>query len=195
VLLSLLHLTLFIINRVDFDTVSMLILDEADRLLEMGFVEEVTEIIKAVPKSRQTMLFSATFGTKVDELIKLSLKLPVRVRVGRENTDAHVEVAPRLEQEFVRIRSGNEGNREAMLLSLLSRTFKDRVIVFFDTKLVAHRMMIVAGLCGLKVSEAWRGAKRRAVRTPRRGQPHGIFECSTSSSGVDISFGCSATSQ
>jgi len=127
------------------------VLDEADRLLELGFVEEVTEIIKSVPVNRQTMLFSATFGTKIDELIKLSMKRPVRVRAGRSGEG--VEVAPRLEQEFVRIRSGNEGNREAMLLSLLSRTYKERTIVFFDTKLVAHRMLIVAGLCGIKAGE------------------------------------------
>merc|ERR1712194_642455 len=58
------------------------------------------------------------------------------------------------EQEFVRIRAGNEGvNREGMLLGLLTRTFKSRTIVFFDTKFAAHRLMIVCELCGLKCAE------------------------------------------
>ena len=97
-------------------------------------------------------------STKVDELIKLSLKRPVRIQAtDKSNTalsSAGVEVAPRLEQEFIRIRPGNEGvNREGMLLALLTRTFKSRVIVFFETKSLAHRLMIICGLCGIKCSE------------------------------------------
>jgi ATP-dependent RNA helicase DDX27 len=146
---------------VDLDDVEFLILDEADRLLDLGFQDEVYEIIKSCPIERQTMLFSATMSTKVDELIKLSLKRPVRIaateksqKSGKSTSNKGVEVAPRLEQEFVRIRAGNEGvNREGMLLALLTRTFKSRVIVFFDTKSAAHRLMIVCGLCGIKCGE------------------------------------------
>ena len=137
----------------DLDDVQVLILDEADRLLELGFAEEVLEIVKACPASRQTLLFSATFGTKVDDLVGMSLKKPVRIKVGMDRSRNEVEIAPRLEQEFVRIRTGNEANREAVLLSLLSRTFRDRTIVFFDTKVAAHRLMILAGLCGIKGGE------------------------------------------
>ncbi|KAL3822814.1 hypothetical protein ACHAXA_005979 [Cyclostephanos tholiformis] len=144
---------------VDMDDVEFLVLDEADRLLDLGFQDEVHEIVKSCPAERQTMLFSATMSTKVDELIRLSLKRPVRIsatdkeRTGRP-AGSGVEVAPRLEQEFVRVRAGNEGvNREGMLLALLTRTFKDRVIVFFDTKSAAHRLMIVCGLCGIKCAE------------------------------------------
>jgi len=149
---------------VDMDDVEFLILDEADRLLDLGFQDEVHEIVKACPAERQTMLFSATMSTKVDDLIKLSLKRPVRISATDKNRKAGgknqstsnngVEVADRLEQEFVRIRSGNEGvNREGMLLALLTRTFKSRTIVFFDTKVAAHRLMIVCGLCGIKCAE------------------------------------------
>ena len=99
-------------------------------------------------------------GTKVDELVKLSMKRPVRIHVtdkrnnGSQKEQPGVEVANRLEQEFVRVRTGNEGvNREAMLLSLLTRTFTSRAIVFFDTKADAHRLMIVCGLCGIKCAE------------------------------------------
>lgn len=146
---------------VDFDDLEFLILDEADRLLDLGFQEEVHELIKACPSERQTMLFSATMSTSVDDLINLSLKRPVRIQATdktKKNAESSsgngVEVAPRLEQEFVRIRAGNEGvNREGMLLALLTRTFKSRTIVFFDTKSAAHRLMIVCGLCGIKCAE------------------------------------------
>jgi len=142
---------------VDLDDVEFLILDEADRLLDLGFQDEVHEIIKSCPTERQTMLFSATLSTKVDELIKLSLKSPVRISATdkkKMKASTGVEVAPRLEQEFVRVRAGNEGvNREGMLLALLTRTFKSRTIVFFDTKSAAHRLMIICGLCGIKCAE------------------------------------------
>lgn len=132
----------------------ILILDEADRLLDLGFQDEVRELIKQCPVQRQTLLFSATMNTKVDDLISLSLKRPVRVRVTDLQTRNDLEVAPRLEQEFVRVRSGNEGeNREAMLLALLTRTYTNHVIVFFDTKNTAHRIMILCGLMGIKCAE------------------------------------------
>jgi len=136
--------------------VEFLVLDEADRLLDLGFQDEVHELIRACPSERQTLLFSATMTTKVDDLVKLSLKRPVRVKVSdkRKSGMAEVEVAPRLEQEFVRVRSGNEGtNREGMLLALLTRTFTTKTIVFFDTKAAAHRLMILCGLCGIKCAE------------------------------------------
>ena len=135
----------------DLDDIMILVLDEADRLLDLGFTEEVTELIQACPVERQSLLFSATFGTKVDELVNLSLKKPIRVKASTQSSQ--IEVAPRLQQEFIRIRSSNEGNREAILLALLSRTFTKKTIVFFDTKATAHRMMIINGLTGLRVAE------------------------------------------
>jgi ATP-dependent RNA helicase DDX27 len=146
---------------VDLDDLEFLVLDEADRLLDLGFQDEVNEIIKSCPVERQTLLFSATMGTKVDDLIKLSLKRPVRIHVtdkkGHDKIDSggrEIEVANRLEQEFIRVRAANDGvARESMLLALLTRTFTSRVIVFFDTKATAHRLMIICGLCGIKCAE------------------------------------------
>jgi ATP-dependent RNA helicase DDX27 len=135
-------------SGVHLDDVDILILDEADRLLELGFEDEVQEIVKMCPHGRQTMLFSATMNTKVDTLVKLSLVRPIRVEATPANS-----LAKRLEQEFIRIRKSREDDREAILLSLLSRTFKTKTIVFFDTKVQAHRIMLVLGLSGLKAAE------------------------------------------
>lgn len=164
-----------------------------------GFQDEVHEIVKSCPIERQTLLFSATMGTNVDELIKLSLKRPVRIHVtGKKISDGSgintkgVEVANRLEQEFVRVRTGNEGvKREAMLLSLLTRTFKSRVIVFFDTKADAHRLMIIAGLCGIKCAELHGNLTQvqrlQALEEFREGSVDVLFATDLAARGLDIS--------
>jgi len=184
---------------VDLDDLEFLVLDEADRLLDLGFQDEVHEIVKACPIERQTLLFSATMSTKVDELIKLSLKRPVRIQASdkKKSSDASasnagVEVAPRLEQEFIRIRPGNEGvNREGMLLALLTRTFKSRVICFFDTKSAAHRLMIICGLCGIKCAELHGNLTQvqrlEALEAFREGSVDVLLATDLAARGLDIS--------
>ncbi|KAF9934082.1 nucleolar DEAD-box protein required for synthesis of 60S ribosomal subunit [Mortierella alpina] len=130
------------------DHIDILIMDEADRMLEDGFSAELTEIVNACPKSRQTMLFSATMTDNVDELIRMSLDRPVRLQIDSSNA-----TAARLVQEFVRIRQHREEDRPAVLLALCSRTFKRRVIIFFRSKAAAHQMKIIFGLMGLRSAE------------------------------------------
>ncbi|NWH68600.1 DDX27 helicase, partial [Geococcyx californianus] len=84
----------------------------------------------------------------VKDLASVSLKNPVRIFVN-SNTD----VAPFLRQEFVRIRPNREGDREAIVSALLTRTFPDHVMLFTQTKKQAHRMHILLGLMGLRVGE------------------------------------------
>ncbi|CAM9364043.1 unnamed protein product, partial [Ectocarpus sp. 4 AP-2014] len=143
---------------VHMDDVEILVLDEADRLLELGFQEEVAELVKSCPIGRQTLLFSATMNTKVDDLASLALnkaRKDERPRLGGRRLKASpMNSAPqRLVQEFVRIRQSREQDREAILLSLLTRTFKTKTIVFFDTKSLAHRLNIVLGIAGIRAAE------------------------------------------
>ncbi|KAL7689154.1 putative ATP-dependent DNA helicase RecG, Helicase superfamily, ATP-binding protein [Plasmopara halstedii] len=135
-------------KSIHMDDLEILVLDEADRLLELGFTEEVLELVRMCPKQRQTMLFSATMTSKVDQLIDLSMKRPVRI-----STDPLFDMAKHLVQEFVRIRPNRENDREAILLALCTRTFRSNTIVFMETKLHAHRMMIIFGLAGIKAAE------------------------------------------
>ena len=85
-------------------------LTHSTRMLDEHFHDQMCEIIQHCPKSRQTMLFSATMTDKVEELASVSLNRPVRLFVDR-NTDT----AENLQQEFVRIRSKREGDREAIV--------------------------------------------------------------------------------
>lgn len=184
---------------VTLENVEFLVLDEADRLLDLGFQEEVNELIKSCQINRQTFLFSATMNTKVDDLIKLSLKRPVRIHVrisdkgsNSSSTGQNLEVAPRLEQEFVRVRSGNEGvNREAMLLALLTRNFSSQTIVFFDTKKRAHRMMILCGLCGIQGAELHgnltQPQRLESLEQFRKGEVDILLATDLAARGIDIS--------
>lgn len=132
---------------VTVDELDVLVLDEVDRLLDLGFQEEIEELVRHCPESRQTLLFSATMTTKVEDLVRLSLRRPVRVKTEGGVTT----VAPRLVQEFVRVRKDDE--REAMLASLICRVFTKRVIVFYEMKKDAHRFFAVLMLLGVRAAE------------------------------------------
>ncbi|KAJ9585565.1 hypothetical protein L9F63_002641, partial [Diploptera punctata] len=130
------------------DSIEVLVLDEADRMLDEYFAEQMKEIVKSCARTRQTMLFSATMTEEVEDLAAVSLNKPVKVFV-----DSNRVVAFNLRQEFIRIRSDREGDREAILAALVCRTFRDHTMVFVQTKKQAHRIHILLGLLAVKVGE------------------------------------------
>ncbi|KAJ2023385.1 nucleolar DEAD-box protein required for synthesis of 60S ribosomal subunit [Coemansia sp. S85] len=130
------------------DQIEILVMDEADRMLDDGFEDELTEIIKACPQKRQTMLFSATMTDNVDKLIRLSLQKPVRVQI-----DPPKSAARGLTQEFVRVRTNKDEDRTALLAALCKRHFKSKCIIFFRSKAAAHQMKIIFGLLGMRSGE------------------------------------------
>ncbi|KAF5026667.1 hypothetical protein F66182_1251 [Fusarium sp. NRRL 66182] len=130
------------------DTVEIMVLDEADRMLEDGFADELNEILTTLPKSRQTMLFSATMTSTVDRLIKIGLNRPARVMV-----DSQKKTVNTLVQEFVRLRPGREDKRMGYLAHVCKNLYKERVIIFFRQKKEAHRARIIFGLLGLSCAE------------------------------------------
>ncbi|KAK4884334.1 hypothetical protein RN001_000605 [Aquatica leii] len=129
-------------------SIEILILDEADRMLDEFFAEQMKEIIKQCAYTRQTMLFSATMNDEVHNLANISLKNPSRIFV-----DSNKIVAFNLRQEFVRIRPNMETDREAILAALVCRTFRDHCMIFVQTKKQAHRIHILLGLLGVKIAE------------------------------------------
>lgn len=94
----------------NLDTVEVLILDEADRMLDEHFAEQLKEVMRLCSPIHQTMLFSATMTDKVEDLVRLSLKRPVKIFINE-----NVDVTPQLKQEFVRLRDTSEANKEAIL--------------------------------------------------------------------------------
>ncbi|CAN6485309.1 unnamed protein product [Victoria cruziana] len=113
-------------QSVGLEELAVLILDEADRLLELGFSAEIDELVKLCPRQRQTMLFSATMTEQVDELVKLSLNKPVRLAA-----DPSTKRPATLSEEVIRIRPTRESNKEAVVLSICSRNFVKKVIIFW----------------------------------------------------------------
>ncbi|SPO00597.1 probable ATP-dependent RNA helicase DRS1 [Cephalotrichum gorgonifer] len=167
------------------DAVEILVLDEADRMLEDGFADELNEILTTLPKSRQTMLFSATMTSSVDHLIRAGLNTPVRLVV-----DSKRKTAGTLTQEFVRLRPGREDKRMGYLLWLCKNVYHERVIIFFRQKKQAHLARIVFGLLGLSCSELHgslnQSQRISAVESFRDGKVSFLLATDLASRGLDI---------
>ena len=120
-------------NSISLEDIEVLILDEADRLLDMGFADEVKELVQMCPRGRQTLLFSATISSAVDSLVNMSLNNPADVKV-----DTLYNTADNLRQQFVRVKKAQDNfiGREATLLALITRNFEDKTIIFFRSKRV-----------------------------------------------------------
>ncbi len=105
-----------------------LIIDEADRILEVGFEEDMRQIIKLLPTERQTILFSATMNQNVQDLARLSLrKKPFEVHIDEKKTTATVEG---LEQGYVVVESDL---RFLLLFTFLKKNRNKKIIVFFSS--------------------------------------------------------------
>ncbi|RPA78704.1 DEAD-domain-containing protein [Ascobolus immersus RN42] len=167
------------------DDIEILVLDEADRMLEDGFADELNEIITTLPKSRQTMLFSATMTDSVDKLIRLSLQRPVRLMI-----DAKRSTAAGLTQEFVRIRPQFENKRLAMLVHLCKHHYHNQVIIFFRSKAMAHRVRVLFGLLDLSAAELHGALSQeqriKAVEDFRDGKVNYLLCTDLASRGLDI---------
>ncbi|KAI1201178.1 P-loop containing nucleoside triphosphate hydrolase protein [Nemania serpens] len=167
------------------DTIEILVLDEADRMLEDGFADELNEILTTLPKSRQTMLFSATMTSTVDRLIRAGLNKPVRVMV-----DSQRKTVDKLEQKFVRLRPGREEKRMGYLIHICKTMYTERVIIFFRQKKDAHRARIIFALFNLTCAELHgsmnQSQRIASVEAFRDGKVDFLLATDLASRGLDI---------
>lgn len=110
---------------------SSVVLDEADRMLDMGFIADVRHMLSMMPKERHTLLFSATVSTVIEKLIKEFLREPVTISVKTNETPMSVE------QDIIRV---NGGVKAELLESLLRKEGFDKVLVFGRTKHGVERL-------------------------------------------------------
>ena len=169
-------------KHVDLSKVSALVLDEADRLLDMGFVRDVKRIVAQTPATRQSLLFSATMPKAVADLSRDILTNPVRVDVSPKQITVQD-----IEQRFVNV---NNSDKQQVLEQLLHDASVSRAIVFMRTKHSADRVTRKLNKAGIG-AEAIHGnksqnARQRALENFKNGDAWVLVATDIAARGIDI---------
>lgn len=149
-------LDLYSQNAVRFDELEILVLDEADRMLDMGFIHDIRRILKLLPQKRQNLMFSATFADEIRELATGMLNNPLLVEVAPRNSTAE-----RIEQL---VHPVDKANKPALLSHLVSSHNWEQVLVFTRTKHIANRLAERLERDGISAA-AIHGNKSQGART------------------------------
>jgi len=143
-------------GTVNLSNIEILVLDEADRMLDMGFIRDIRRILAALPKERQNLLFSATFSDEIKELADNLLNEPAMIEVARRNSTAEI-----ISQKIHPV----DRNRKHQLLSHLVKTFQwSQVLVFTRTKHGANKLVEQLGKNDISAL-AIHGNKSQSART------------------------------
>jgi ATP-dependent RNA helicase RhlE len=163
------------------ERIEILVLDEADRMFDMGFLPDVKRIIRAVPAQRQTMLFSATFPAEVEQLAAQSLRDPQRITMGLSRP-AHT-VTHALYPVPAHLKS-------ALLLKLLKQTATESVLVFTRTKHRAEKVARQIAHAGFRVtslhSNRTQGQREQALRGFKTGHFQIMVATDIAARGLDV---------
>lgn len=143
-------------NAVKLDKVEMLVLDEADRMLDMGFIKDIRKILAMLPKKRQNLLFSATFSADIRKLTGDLLVNPVKIEVAVENAAAET-----IEQ---RVYTVSKTAKTALLTHLVKTKDWQQVLVFTSTKHGANKLTEKLNIANIKAA-AIHGNKSQGART------------------------------
>jgi ATP-dependent RNA helicase RhlE len=169
-------------KQIRLDQVTMLVVDEADRMLDMGFIRDVRRIVHAMPKARQSMLFSATMPEDVVHLAHEMLHQPVRVDVAPPTM-----TADRIEQRLFHVQTQD---KRKLLVDLLHDPKLARVIVFTRTKHGANKVVEHLEKSGIP-ADAIHGnksqnARQRAMDSFRSGRARLLVATDIAARGIDV---------
>ncbi|WP_304487310.1 DEAD/DEAH box helicase [Duncaniella muris] len=129
---------------VDLSRVSYFILDEADRMLDMGFYDDIMQIVKHLPKDRQTLMFSATMPPKIQQLAKAILNDPAEVKIAVSRPTEKID-----QSAFV----CHEGQKTGILKHLFRTAHSQRVIIFSSSKIKVKELARELRRCKVKTGE------------------------------------------
>jgi ATP-dependent RNA helicase RhlE len=170
-------------NRIGFDQLEVFILDEADTMLDMGFLKDVKTIISKLPIEKQTLLFSATMPKDIEKLATNLLKSPVRVEIKEEYSTLQ-----RVEQKLCCV---EKANKTYLLLSLLENPDIKSALVFVKTKFGADRIVELLEksdiTCAAIHSNKTQGVRERAINEFRDGDTRVLVATDVAARGIDIS--------
>lgn len=159
-----------------------LVLDEADQMLDLGFIHALRKIARHLPPGRQTLLFSATMPKQMEELAATYLREPVRVQVAPPG-----QVADRIEQGVYFV---NQGDKAKLLESLLQQHPGELALVFGRTKHGSDKLAKLLDSWGFSVAAIHgnksQGQRERALAAFRAGQIHVLVATDVAARGLDI---------
>ena len=170
-------------GRIDLSRLQMLVLDEADRMLDMGFKDDLEAIVSKIPATRQTLLFSATIEAGIAKLAGAFLKNPVRLAVDSAQT-RHADIEQRLHL------ADDMGHKNRMLEHLLRDIDLKQAIIFTSTKRAADQL---AGdlqreghSAGALHGDMHQGARNRTLMALRRGGIRVLVATDVAARGIDV---------
>ena len=169
-------------GTIDLSNVEILVLDEADRMLDMGFIRDIRKVLEKLPPKRQNLLFSATFSDDIRRLASGLLNQPKEVQVAARNT-----TADRITQV---VHPVDKGRKRELLSHLIGRGNWQQVLVFARTKHGANRLATQLSDDGLNAAAIHgnksQGARTRALREFKSGSVRVLVATDIAARGLDI---------
>ena len=169
-------------RSVDLSEVELLVLDEADRMLDMGFIHDIRKVLALVPKQKQTLLFSATFSDDIKKLANGLLKSPALVEVARRNTTVEA-----IEQV---VHPVDKSRKRELLSHLIGAERWQQVLVFNRTKHGANRLagqLVSDGINAAAIhGNKSQGARTRALAEFKSGKVQVLVATDIAARGLDI---------